>query len=261
MTQQERRTYLINRLISEQSGYWEEELPDTEKGQQELLRALMNVRVAGPIDDEYFKIQDEYLMDRSMERGIVEAMDLPEIQPSVSIWKGDITTLKCDAIVNAANSGMTGCYRPSHRCIDNCIHTFAGIQLRNYCFDIMQEQGHDEPVGSAKITPAFNLPCKYIIHTVGPNVFSKVTDNDMEALKNCYESCLQLAEDQGLSSLAFCCISTGVFLFPSQLAAEIATSTVLRFLKNSTKLKKVIFDVFTIQDERIYTDILKKNAQ
>ena len=174
------------------------------------------------------------------------------LRPGLYLWQGDITTLKCDAIVNAANSGMTGCYIPNHRCIDNAIHTYAGVELRQYCEEIMERQGHPEPTGQARITPAFNLPCRYILHTVGPIISDRVTRRDRELLASCYRSCLELAAEHGLESVAFCCISTGEFRFPNRLAADIAVETVMDFLKGQTSVKKVIFNVFKNLDRELY---------
>ena len=189
-------------------------------------------------------------------RGIVTLAEIQELSTDLYLWKGDITRLQVGAIVNAANSGMTGCYQPCHNCIDNCIHTYAGIELRNYCNDIMQRQGYAEPTGQAKITPAFNLPCDYVIHTVGPIVRGKLTVEHESLLMSCYESCLRIAEENNLESIAFCCISTGVFMFTNEKAAELAIQTVKQY-KDRTKSKiKVIFNVFKEEDERIYRRFL-----
>ena len=222
MTQEERRVYLIKKLISEHPRYADIQIPTDSDEQKRLLRSLMNVRLAAPVDKEFLQMQDEYLQLANEEKGIVHIEDMTEAEPDLYIWKGDITRLGVGAIVNAANSGMTGCYQPCHNCIDNCIHTFAGIELRNFCEDMMQEQGYEEPTGQAKLTPAYNLPCDYVIHTVGPIVRGKLTHRDEDLLKSCYEACLKLADQNGIKSIAFCCISTGVFCFPNQRAAEIA---------------------------------------
>lgn len=182
--------------------------------------------------------------------------EIQELSTDLYLWKGDITRLQVGAIVNAANSGMTGCYQPCHNCIDNCIHTYAGIELRNYCNELMLRQGHEEPTGQAKITPAFNLPCDYVIHTVGPIVRGKLTAEHERLLMSCYESCLRIAEENNVESIAFCCISTGVFMFPNERAAELAIQTVKQY-KDRTKAKiKVIFNVFKEEDERIYRRFL-----
>ncbi len=257
MTQEERRIYLIKELISEHPRYADIQIPTDADEQKRLLRSLMNVRLAAPVDKEFLQIQDEYLQQANEEKGIVHIEDMTEAEPDLYIWKGDITRLGVGAIVNAANSGMTGCYQPCHNCIDNCIHTFAGIELRNFCEDMMQEQGYEEPTGQAKLTPAYNLPCDYVIHTVGPIVRGKLTHRDEDLLKSCYEACLKLADQNGIKSIAFCCISTGVFCFPNQRAAEIAVQTVRDYKRQNDSDVKVIFNVFKDEDERIYNELLR----
>ena len=202
-------------------------------------------------------MQDEYLKEEINKKGIVDINNLNPIQKGIYLWQGDITTLRCDAIVNAANSAMTGCYLPNHRCIDNAIHSFAGVELRLECDEIMNRQGYGEPTGQAKITNAYNLPCKYIIHTVGPIISYKLTSEDCELLASCYRSCLNLAAKNNLESIAFCCISTGEFHFPNDKAAQIAIKTVEEFMKKDTSVKKVIFNVFKDMDKEIYRELLK----
>jgi O-acetyl-ADP-ribose deacetylase (regulator of RNase III) len=182
--------------------------------------------------------------------------DLKPVQEGLYLWRGDITRLKCGAIVNAANSGMTGCYQPCHSCIDNCIHTYAGIQLRNVCNELMERQGYPEPTGQAKITPAFNLPCDWVIHTVGPIVNGPLTQRHREQLASCYRSCLALADENQVSSIAFCCISTGVFHFPNEEAAKIAVETVKTYRVETGSEIEVIFNVFQELDEEIYQNLL-----
>ncbi len=257
MNESEQRLYLIKALLSERSEYREINIPSDTHGQRMLLRSLMNVRPPKAISPEFQEVQDAYLQKRNAERGIVRLEELEPIQPDLYLWRGDITTLAADGIVNAANSGMTGCYRPCHNCIDNCIHTYAGIQLRNACEEIMERQGHEEATGTAKITPAFNLPAKYVLHTVGPIIYDRVTKQKKAQLISCYESCLQLALDNGLKSLAFCCISTGVFSFPNDQAAELAVQTVKKIQDEHPGAMKVIFNVFLEKDERIYKDLLR----
>ena len=257
MNQNERRMFLIKELLAERAEYKDIEIPKNSDDQKLLLRALMNVRLPKEVSKEFLTIQDKYLSGETAEKGITDVAELEPIQNGMYIWQGDITTLKCDAIVNAANSGMTGCYVPNHKCIDNCIHTYSGIELRNACAEIMKKQGHGEPTGTAKITPAFNLPSRYIIHTVGPIISGYVTKNDCELLESCYNSCLGLAADNGLESIAFCCISTGEFRFPNDKAAEIAVSAVKSFMDKETSVKKVIFNVFKDMDKEIYTKLLK----
>ena len=257
MNQNERRIFLIQELLKEDKRYNDIEIPQDFEEQRVLLRELMNVRMAKGINGEFIKVQNEYLQDETKRKGIVDIDDLEPIKNRIYLWQGDITTLRCDAIVNAANSGMTGCYVPSHRCIDNCIHSFAGIQLRLECDEIMKKQGHGEPTGEAKITNSYNLPCKYIIHTVGPIINGKLTSEDCDLLESCYKSCLELASKNNLESIAFCCISTGEFHFPNDKAAQIAVKTVEEFMKKETGLKKVIFNVFKDMDKEIYRKLLK----
>ena len=227
MNQKERRIFLIKELLKEQSRYRHMEIPQDSQGQERLLRSLMNVRMPG--------------------------------KAGIYLWQGDITTLRCDAIVNAANSGMTGCYAPCHGCIDNCIHTFSGIQLRLACAEIMEQQGHEEETGKAKITPAFNLPCRYVIHTVGPIISGRLTERDQELLASCYRSCLELAEENDLKNIAFCCISTGEFHFPNDKAAEIAIRTVREYQGQTHSNMEVIFNVFKDADYEIYKEQLAGN--
>ena len=257
MNQNERRIFLIQELLKENKRYEDMEIPQDFEEQRELLRALMNVRIAKNVDDEFIKVQDEYLKEEIKRKGIVDIDDLKPIKDGIYLWQGDITTLRCDVIVNAANSGMTGCYVPNHRCIDNCIHSFAGVQLRLECDEIMTKQGYSEPTGQAKITNSYNLPCKYIIHTVGPIINGKLTSKDCDLLESCYKSCLELAAKNNLDSIAFCCISTGEFHFPNDKAAQIAVKTVEEFMKKETSLKKVIFNVFKDMDKEIYRKLLK----
>lgn len=259
MNQSERRLFLIQSLLRERPSCQKQIIPTDSERQRILLRGLMNVRNPHTVSPEFLETQDTYLWEETAKKGITDIRDLPPMQPGLYLWQGDITTLKCDAIVNAANSGLTGCYIPNHRCIDNAIHTYAGVELRLACEAIIRAQGHPEPTGRAKITPAFNLPCKYVLHTVGPIIGSQVTDRDKALLASCYRSCLELAAMYDLESVAFCCISTGEFHFPKDLAAEIAVGTVKEFLKQQTSVKKVIFNVFKDLDKQIYRRLLGKN--
>ena len=252
MNQAERRKFLIQRLLDEQPRYKGIVIPFDKTEQQQLLRSLFNVRNPKKISDDFLTVQDEYLQEETAAKGITEFADLSPVSEGIYLWQGDITTLRCDAIVNAANSGMTGCYAPCHGCIDNCIHTYAGIQLRLKCAKIMKRQGHEEETGKAKITPAYNLPCKYVIHTVGPIISGLLTDTDKELLASCYRSCLELAEQNGVKSIAFCCISTGEFHFPNDKAAEIAVRTVKDYRKQTGSHMEVIFNVFKDIDYEIY---------
>ena len=257
MNQEERRKYLIQELLNEREEYRHLEIPQNESSQKLLLRDLMNIREPKKIKSEFYRIQDAYLQTAIEEKGIVDVNDLKPIQEGIYLWQGDITTLKCDAIVNAANSQMTGCYIPHHRCIDNCIHSYAGMQLRYACYQIMEKQGKQEATGKAKITKAYNLPSRYILHTVGPIIYSNVTKKDEDLLASCYRSCLELADAYHLESIAFCCISTGEFHFPKELATKIAIKTVKEYLKNKTSIKKVIFNVFKDEDRDIYERYLR----
>ncbi len=245
---------LIEYLLNENASYRNITMPTDEKEQFQLYRSLVNVRPAMKISAEYLKAEDKLLRKLTAEKGITDIADLKPAGKNIYLWQGDITTLKCDAIVNAANSGMTGCYHPCHNCIDNCIHTFAGVRLRLKCAEIMDLQGHEEPTGKAKITPAYNLPCKYVIHTVGPIVQGRLTEKHRMLLKSCYESCLELAVSNEIKSIAFCCISTGVFGFPQDKAAGIAVQTVREFLKNHDI--EVIFNVFKDADYELYRQLL-----
>lgn len=252
MTQPERRIYLIKELLAERPEYSNLKIPAEEHEQEELLRSLFNIRMPGNISDEFLAAQDEYLQNEADKKGIVDIADLTPIEDGIYLWQGDITRLRCGAIVNAANSAMLGCFAPCHGCIDNAIHTYAGVQLRQKCAEIMREQGYSEPTGLAKITPAYNLPCDYVLHTVGPIIRGRVTERDENLLSCCYRSCLELAAENGVKSVAFCCISTGEFHFPNRLAAEIAVNTVREY---KGKIE-VIFNVFKDTDHEIYRELL-----
>lgn len=257
MNQSERRIFLIETLLKERGEYGRMQIPSDSNGQRQLLRGLMNIREPGEVPADVLKIQDEYLTAEAGKKQIVTLDTLTPIRDGIYLWQGDITRLAVDAIVNAANSGMAGCYIPNHRCIDNCIHTYAGMQLRAECEKMMQRQGYAEPTGRAKITRAYNLPCKYILHTGGPIVGGRLTEWECQLLASCYQSCLELAAENQLESVAFCCISTGEFHFPNDKAAEIAVQTVTDFMKKETSVKKVIFNVFKDMDREIYRELLR----
>lgn len=257
MNQSEKRLFLIQSLLKENPAYRDLGIPADTNSQRQLLRGLMNLRAPQRTDADFLQTQDAYLQGETAAKGITDAADLAPMQPGLYLWQGDITTLQCDAIVNATNSGMTGCYIPNHRCIDNAIHTFAGVELRLACAELMEQQGYPEPTGRAKITPAFNLPCRYVLHTVGPIIDGRVTKADKELLASCYRSCLALAAENNLESVAFCCISTGEFHFPNDLAAQIAVETVKQFMNRKTSVKKVIFNVFKDLDKAIYEKLLR----
>lgn len=260
MTQLERLRRLNEYLLAEAPGYraQAETFGADEAGQFRLFRSLVNVRMPKNASAEFLALQDEYLQAATREKGVADILDLTPIADDLYLWQGDITTLAADAIVNAANSALLGCFVPCHGCIDNVIHTYAGVQLRLACAKLMEQQGHEEATGQAKITPAFNLPSRYAIHTVGPIVNGvKPTDEDCALLASCYRSCLSLAEEHGCKSIAFCCISTGVFHFPNQRAAEIAVQTVRAYKKNASNNNiKVVFNVFKQYDNDLYRSIL-----
>lgn len=249
MNQSAWRLFLIQSLL--------QEIPRDPERQKILLRRLLNVRAPGNLSPAFLQMEGEYLEGEIAAKGITDLSELTPTRPGIYLWQGDITTLRCDAIVNAANSGMTGCYIPNHRCIDNAIHTYAGAELRLACAELMASQGHEEPTGQAKLTPAFHLPSRYILHTVGPVIRGSVTAEDRALLASCYRSCLELAAEKGLESVAFCCISTGEFRFPQEEAARIAVQTVRNFLSRESSVKKVIFNVFKDRDFTIYTRLLE----
>ena len=251
----EQLDFLIKYLIDERDETID--IPDDCQSKRALLRSLMNVRPPLKISDDFLKVQDELLTSETSNKDLTSPEDIREVNGKLVLWQGDITTLKVDAIVNAANSKLLGCFIPQHNCIDNVIHSAAGVQLRAECNRIMQTQDHDEEVGGAKITGAYNLPSKHVIHTVGPAIpyGSKPSKKDCDDLASCYNSCLDIASYNKLESIAFCCISTGVFNFPQDLAAKIAIKTVSQYLKsNETSLKHIIFNVFTDKDYLIYKE-------
>lgn len=266
MTREEKISRLITYLIEENPGYASIPEPVNEVEKRRLLRALMNVRWPGEASEMYYRMQDELLQEELEEKGVVRAEDIPTWERDhpasglrhpdrISLWQGDITRLAVDVIVNAANSELLGCFVPCHGCIDNAIHSAAGIQLRNECARIMEEQGHEEPPGKAKITGGYNLPARYVIHTVGPVVGQEVTRQQEEQLRSCYLASLKLAEKHQLKSIAFCCISTGEFHFPNKQAAKIAVEAVDRYLARS-QIRQVIFNVYKTEDYHIYQKLL-----
>lgn len=252
---------ILNKLLLEEMPEYRAQavrFPKEETAQRRLLRSLMNIHPPMPLNPAFLAIQDELLSAEREERGVVDGLEIPAVAayPQISIWQGDITRLRVDAIVDADNSALLGCFCPCHGCIDNAIHSAAGLQLRDECSQIMKAQGHPEPNGRAKLTKGYNLPAQYVLHTVGPIVHDHVSKRDREELASCYRSCLELAEKHGLKSVAFCCISTGEFHFPNQEAAEIAVKTVIDFLRLNTSIKKVIFNVFKDTDAEIYRRLL-----
>lgn len=258
MDQIQRRLFLLNYLKKEQRALQNIPIPADAKSQKRLLRSLMNIRPPRPVSSDFLQIQDEYLQEETAAKGVTDSALLPASPRDhrLALWRGDITTLKVDAIVNAANSTLRGCFIPCHSCVDNMIHSVSGIQLRLDCDQIMTKQGYSEPTGQAKITPAYNLPARYVLHTVGPIVSGSLTETHCKQLAGCYRSCLSLAADSGLKSVAFCCISTGEFHFPQHTAAEIAVQTVTEFLRTDNQIEKVVFNVFRQDDYDIYKKLL-----
>ena len=260
---------LINELISTNERIDNNmEIPDNYDEKRKLLRALMNTQTPAQLSEEFYEIQDKILSDETNNKDLVSWEDIEtisqnpnEIDSKIALWQGDITYLKADAIVNAANSQMLGCFIPLHNCIDNQIHSAAGFQLRMDCYKIMQNQGHEEANGNAKITSAYNLPSKYVIHTVGPAIpYGREPDeNEIRELESCYQSCLELADEHELKSIAFCSISTGVFNFPKDQASKLAIETVRNYLKNNpnTNIEKIIFNTFSDEATEIYRKNLK----
>ena len=257
--QNQRLEYLVEAFKAESDQYMDLQTPGDTEGRRHLLRSLMNIRMLGKMDDSVLAVQDEYLRERIREKGIVTLEDIPVKEGVISVWQGDITRLAVDAIVNAANSQMLGCFIPMHTCIDNCIHTFAGIQLRAECnrqinrMRMKYGQNYEQPTAVPMLTDAYNLPAKKVIHIVGPVVNGKLTPALEQELADCYTNTLDLCAENGLRSVAFCCISTGVFHFPPERAAQIAAKTVRKWLADHDgALERVIFNVFRDQDRDIY---------
>ncbi|MDO4910792.1 MAG: protein-ADP-ribose hydrolase [Corynebacterium sp.] len=260
MNRAEEINFLVEYLVNEMPTFRDqvEALPKDEQTQRYLLRALMTVRPPLPLDEEFLRVQDSLLSAETVDKGVVLAADLPEWpgQPGIALWQGDITRLKADAIVDADNDRLLGCFVPGHACIDNAIHSAAGLQLRDECNQIMQAQGHPEPTGSAKLTGGYNLPATHVLHTVGPIISGELRQEDRDLLASCYRSCLEVAAEHNLATVAFCCISTGEFRFPNEEAARIAIRTVKEFLQSPTSVRKVIFNVFKDTDAKIYEELL-----
>lgn len=256
MEQEERRIWLIRQLQQEMPEYAGIPLPEDPERQWQLFRGLCNLRPPRKASREFLEVQDAFLQEMTREKGIIALDDLEPspVDTRLFLWQGDITRLQADAIVNAANSQLLGCFRPNHNCIDNLIQTMAGVQLRYACWELMEEQGGPEPTGRAKITKGYNLPARYVLHTVGPIVQGKVTERDRQLLASCYRSCLEMADASGLRSIAFCCISTGVFGYPPEEAAPVAVGTVREYLKKhpDSVLEKIVFDVYLDRDRILY---------
>lgn len=261
MNQRERRIWLIQELQKEMPEYAHYPIPKTSEEQWRLLRGLFNVRKPKEASEDFLKIQDSFLQEMTREKGVVDgdSLETTALDKRLVLWQGDISTLKVDAIVNACNSALLGCFIPNHNCIDNVEHSMAGVQMRYACFQQMQEQGYEEANGQCKITPGYNLPAKYVLHTVGPIVQGELTEKEVEDLKSCYRACLTKATEAKCKSIAFGCISTGVFMFPKDRAAEIAVSTVREWLDAhpESTVERAIFNVFTEEDKGIYEELLK----
>lgn len=254
--------FILKELIIKKPEYRNVQIPVDLEEKRKLIRALMNISPPGDYSADFLKAQDEELLLQREEKGIIniDSIESTSKHPRLKLWQGDITRLKVDAIVNAANNQLLGCFIPLHACIDNAIHSSAGVQLRNECQQIMKHQGKLEETGKAKITGGYNLPAKYVIHTVGPIIQNDlVSEKDEKMLASCYRSCLQLAEENKLQSLAFCCISTGEFRFPNRRAAEIAVKTVSAYFEKQPQslLETIVFNVFKNVDYTIYKDLLQ----
>lgn len=250
MTRTEQLYFLIHELMPTAA------IPKRDADRWTMFRTLVNLREPGPVSEAFLQVQDDFLKAEIAAKGITQLADLQPIRDGIYLWQGDSTTLAVDAIVNAANSGLTGCYCPCHRCLDNAVHTFAGVQLRNDCARLMAAQNHEEPVGQAKITPAYNLPSRFVLHTVGPLVSGRLTNRHRAQLAACYRACLDLAVRNRLNSVAFCCISTGEFHFPNEEAAQIAVHTIRDYQRQSAAKLNIVFDVFKTEDWNTYQRLL-----
>ena len=264
MTQEQRLDTLVEAFKADSVQYKDLQTPADTEGKRRILRSLMNIRMPKKLDDSVLTVQDEYLRERVLENGIVTLSEITVIRNGMSIWQGDITRLAVDAIVNAANSQMLGCFVPMHTCIDNCIHTFAGVQLRAECSRQMNQlrikygKDYEQPTAVPMLTDAYNLPAKKVIHIVGPIVQYELTPELEKDLADCYLNTLDMCLDHNLKSVAFCCISTGVFHFPNKRAAEIAVSTVDNWLsQHPGAMERVIFNVFKDEDKKYYEELIR----
>ena len=264
MTQDERLNFLIEVFRAESKDYTKLCVPAERDGKRKLLRALMNVRMPGPMSTEVLAVQDAYLRERAEEKGVVRLDNISGIRDGLSVWQGDITRLAVDAIVNAANSAMLGCFVPGHNCIDNCIQTYAGVQMRAECNRQMKllkreyGQSYVQPTAIPLLTDGYNLPAKKVVHIVGPVVTGSLTQKHKTELAACYTNTLDLCMREGLKSLAFCCISTGVFHFPNEEAAEIAVNTVRGWQETQGNvIERIIFNVFKDEDKKCYENLIQ----
>lgn len=259
MTQSQRAAFLVQKLLDERPEMAGAVMPDAFADRFDLYRALVNMRAPLPVSDDFLQVQDAMLAQMACDKGIVDAGALApcSLDGRLALWQGDITALRVDAIVNAANAALLGCFIPGHHCIDNAIHTFAGVQLRAACNELMQRQGAPEPTGSAKITSAFNLPARFVVHTVGPITDGHPTVAQEHQLADCYTSCLRAAEGAGCASIAFCCISTGEFRYPGDLAARTAVDAVRAYLDAGSAIERVVFNVFLDRDRVLYDHLLR----
>lgn len=262
--QNKRLDELLVAFLEESEAYKRMRVPNSIVEKRRLLRSLMNVRMPKTMKAETINLQDDYLKKRIEEKGIVEVSEIEEVKPVLSIWQGDIIRLKVDAIVNAANSQMLGCFVPMHTCIDNCIHTFAGIRLREECDSRMKElrkqygEDYEQPTAVPMITDAYNLPARKVVHIVGPIVQNRLIKKQEQELADCYRNTLDLCLNEDLRTVAFCCISTGVFGFPNVRAGEIAVATVSEWIKEHPgKVERIIFNVFKDEDKQIYERLLR----
>ena len=272
--QEERLDYLLEAFKKDSVRYQDLEVEDDYREKRMALRSLMNIRMPGQMSGDVLRVQDDFLSEEAKEKGIVSLEEIPTVaerygnsnpfSDRISIWKGDITRLQVGAIVNAANSQMLGCFVPCHRCIDNAIHSAAGIELREECDHYMNRKriqygySYEEPTGQAVLTKGYNLPAKYVIHTVGPIVGGGLTQKLKEDLKNCYLNVLKCCIEHKIRSVAFCCISTGEFHFPNDEAAKIAVKTVTEFLKeHAAEFDRIIFNVFKDVDQELYEKELR----
>ena len=272
-TQEDRLDYLLEEFKKDSLWYKDLEVGEDYQEKRRALRSLMNIRMPGAMAPEVLEVQDEFLREEAAEKGIVTLEEIPTAArqygsrkpfgDKISVWQGDITRLQVGAIVNAANSQMLGCFHPCHGCIDNAIHSAAGIELREACSQYMEHRKvqygkeYEEPTGRAVLTEGYNLPAEYVIHTVGPIVYGSLTEKLKEDLRNCYKNILKCCVEHGIRSVAFCCISTGEFHFPNDEAARIAVAEVRKYLeKHQQDFDRVIFNVFKDVDRELYEDLV-----